>query len=59
MKTCICTPLVNELMDITVDSSYPITLKKLYEVLVKIENNDTSNNISLAEHEESIHIWLK
>ena len=56
MKTCICTTLGNQLGDITVDSSYTVTLEKLHELLVKIETNCTSNNISLAAHKESIHI---
>ena len=35
MKTCICTTLGNQLMDITVDSSYTIALRKFHEVWSK------------------------
>ena len=49
----------NQLMDITIHSSYTITLRKLHEVLAKIVNNYTSKNISMIAYEESIHKWLK
>ena len=49
----------NQLMNITIHSSYTITLRILHEVLAKIVSNYTSKNISMAAYEESIHKWLK
>ena len=45
----------NQLMNITIHSSYIITLRILHEVLAKIVSNYTSKNISMAAYEESIH----
>ena len=42
-------------MDITVDGSYSIALRKSHEVFAKIVNNCTSKNIWPAPHGESIH----
>ena len=45
----------NRLMNITIHSSYTITLRILHDVLAKIVSNYTSKNISMAAYEESIH----
>ena len=49
----------NQLMNITIHSSYTITLRILHEVLAKIVSNYTSKNILMAAYQESIHKWLK
>lgn len=50
MKTCICTTLGNELMDITVDSSYTMAFQKFHEVWSK------QKTIALVTKFHSLHM---
>ena len=45
----------DQLMNITIHSSYTITLRILHEVLAKIVSNYTSKNILMAAYQKSIH----